>query len=60
MLGSLSAGILLPFTPLGSAIGFTPMPLAFFGVLAVMTGTYLALVERLKRRFFCASGWRES
>ena len=43
-------GTLLPFTRLGSLIGFTPMPLAFLLFIAVATGTYLLLVEFVKRR----------
>ena len=45
-------GVLLPFTPLAPWLGFTPLPPLFFGVLVVMIGTYLALVEVVKRWFF--------
>jgi Mg2+-importing ATPase len=44
------AGGLLPFTPLASWLGFTPLPAAFFLFLIVATGTYLLLVEMFKRR----------
>jgi P-type Mg2+ transporter len=44
------AGITLPFTSLGNTLGFTPLPLAFFLFLAGATGTYLLLVELVKRR----------
>jgi Mg2+-importing ATPase len=44
------AGGLLPFTPLSSWLGFTPLPAAFFLFLIVATGTYLLLVETFKRR----------
>jgi len=44
------AGIMLPFTSLGTTLGFTPLPLAFFLFLAGATGTYLLLVELVKRR----------
>jgi Mg2+-importing ATPase len=40
----------LPFTRLGSLMGFTPMPLSFLLFIAVATGTYLILVEVVKRR----------
>ncbi len=43
-------GGLLPFTPLASWLGFTPLPAAFFLFLIVATGTYLLLVEMFKRR----------
>jgi Mg2+-importing ATPase len=41
---------LLPYTELGSLIGFTPLPLIFLLFIAVMTSTYLLLVELVKRR----------
>jgi Mg2+-importing ATPase len=44
------AGIVIPFTSLGSILGFTPLPLTFFLFLAGVTGTYLLLVEIVKRR----------
>ena len=43
-------GTLLPYTELGSLIGFTPLPIAFLLFIALATGTYLLLVERVKRR----------
>jgi P-type Mg2+ transporter len=44
------AGILLPFLPFASALGFMPLPGAFFPFLFVVTSTYLLLVEVVKRR----------
>jgi P-type Mg2+ transporter len=52
VVGSVLVGIALVVSPLGAAIGFTPPPMAFFGVLALLTATYLALVEGLKRRLY--------
>jgi len=43
---------LLPFSPLASALGFTPLPGAYFAFLAVATITYLFLVEIGKRILF--------
>ena len=43
-------GTLLPYTRLGSVIGFTPLPLTFLLFIALATATYLALVEVVKRR----------
>lgn len=43
------AGIVLPYTPLGAALGFAPLPALFFLFLAVATITYLLLVEIVKR-----------
>jgi P-type Mg2+ transporter len=44
------AGGLLPFTPLASWLGFTPLPPAFFLFLIMATVAYLLLVELFKRR----------
>lgn len=45
-------GVLLPFSPLTSVLGFTPLPGPFFTFLAISTATYLFLVEIAKRRLF--------
>jgi len=42
-------GTLLPFSPLASALGFAPLPVAYFAFLAVATIVYLWLVEVGKR-----------
>jgi Mg2+-importing ATPase len=42
-------GTVLPFTPLGKLLGFTPIPWMFLLFIAVATGTYLMLVEFVKR-----------
>jgi P-type Mg2+ transporter len=43
-------GMVLPFSPLGRLLGFTPLPLSYFVFLVAATGTYLLLVELVKRR----------
>ena len=43
-------GAIIPFTPLASWLGFTPLPAAFFLFLVLATSTYLLLVEMFKRR----------
>ena len=43
-------GVALPFTPAGRLLGFTPLPLSYFLFLVPATGTYLLLVELVKRR----------
>jgi Mg2+-importing ATPase len=43
-------GMLLPFTPLANPLGFTPLPLAYFALLAGMTSLYLLLVQLVKSR----------
>jgi len=45
-------GILLPFSPLATVLGFTPLPGPFFTFLAISTATYLLLVEWAKRFLF--------
>jgi P-type Mg2+ transporter len=47
-------GAILPYTPLASLFGFTPLPAAFMGILLVMIATYLLLVDVGKRVFFRA------
>jgi len=51
-LGSVAAGLILPFTPLGRWFGFTPLPFGFLAILALMVIVYLALVEVGKSFFF--------
>ena len=48
-LATVAVGIILPFSPLAGALGFTAMPASYFGFLAVATGAYLTLVEFAKR-----------
>ncbi len=43
-------GTLLPYTRLGSVMGFTPLPLTFLLFIALATATYLLLVELVKQR----------
>jgi Mg2+-importing ATPase len=46
-------GSSLPFVPVvGPFFGFTPLPLAFFGVMAALVLAYILLVETAKKRFF--------
>ncbi len=51
-IGSVAVGLILPFTPLGALFGFTPLPLGFLAILAVMVVVYLTLVEFGKSFFF--------
>jgi len=43
-------GAVLPVTPLAAALGFTPLPLAYYLFLVGVTVTYLLLVQVVKRR----------
>jgi Mg2+-importing ATPase len=43
-------GAVLPFTRAAAALGFAPLPPAFFGFLTLVTATYLVVVELVKRK----------
>jgi Mg2+-importing ATPase len=45
-----ATGVILPFSPLADALGFTPLPALYFLFLLVMTVVYLLLVQLLKGR----------
>lgn len=49
------AGVWLPYSPFAAALGFVPLPLAYWPILAVMIVMYLALTHGMKiwfhRRF---------
>ncbi len=51
-LSVVAIAILLPFTPLGTFLGFTPPPLLFFLILAIMVIFYLLAVEQAKQWFY--------
>lgn len=50
--GVVVVALALPWTPLAPLLGFTALPPRFFLFLALVTATYLALVEVVKRRLF--------
>ena len=45
-------GMLLPFMPFATLLGFTTPPLMFYLLLMVTTAAYLLLAEQIKRIFF--------
>jgi Mg2+-importing ATPase len=51
-LACVMTGALLPFSPLASLFGFSPLPLGFFAILGAMIVTYLLLAELGKAFFF--------
>jgi Mg2+-importing ATPase len=53
-LGVVTVGTLLPATPLAHALGFQPLPGAFFAALTGMVTGYLVLIEIGKRLFYRA------
>ncbi|HEU5441656.1 MAG TPA: magnesium-translocating P-type ATPase [Ktedonobacterales bacterium] len=48
VLAVVMAALILPYTPLAVDLGFVPLPALYFGFLAVMTITYLGLVQVAK------------
>ena len=42
--------VILPFTSIGSVIGFAPLPITFLLFVGLATATYLLVVEGVKRR----------
>ena len=52
VLGVITIGAVLPYSPFSHDLGFTALPAGFFAVLAGMVALYLLLVELAKRRFF--------
>jgi Mg2+-importing ATPase len=57
-----AAGIALPYTPVANALGFVPLPPAYYIFLVAATLSYLALVEVMKGRIMgrpAAHGTRE-
>ncbi|HUK36441.1 MAG TPA: magnesium-translocating P-type ATPase, partial [Vicinamibacterales bacterium] len=49
-LAVVAVGMYLPFSPIADLLGFAPLPLEFFGFVAIATAAYLVLVEVVKRR----------
>src|SRR5262249_10907669 len=44
-------GILLPFSPIAPHLGLVVPPLKYFGILVLLIGAYLFLVETVKNVF---------
>jgi Mg2+-importing ATPase len=51
-LGVVLAAALLPFSPVGAALGFVAPPVELYAILAAMVVFYLAAVELMKRWFY--------
>jgi P-type Mg2+ transporter len=45
-------GALLPASPVGPALGFSPLPFGFFAALVAMVVAYLVLIELGKTIFY--------
>ena len=48
---ALTAAVIIPLSPVGPFLGFTPMPLVFWPLLVAIVAAYLGLVEVVKRWF---------
>jgi Mg2+-importing ATPase len=51
-LAVVAIAILLPLSPLGPTLGFVPLPVRFYPVLAALVGAYLVAAEAVKRWFY--------
>lgn len=51
-LGVILIALALPFSGLAPMLGFVPLPPAYFGLLAVLLGTYLLVAEGCKQWFY--------
>jgi Mg2+-importing ATPase len=56
-LSCLAIGIAIPFTPLGTFLGFTPLPPSYWLLLVLMVVTYLLLVDAGKVFFYKVCGY---
>jgi Mg2+-importing ATPase len=45
-------GAVLPYSPLGPLLGFTPLPLSLLGAISLLGLTYLILVQAVKTWFY--------
>jgi P-type Mg2+ transporter len=52
VLSVVAIAVLLPYTPLSEALGFTPLPLALLGAIAGLSATYLLVVQVVKSWFY--------
>ena len=51
-LAVVAAGVALPYSPLAPMLGFVAPPPAFFAILVVLIGVYLALAQICKQRVY--------
>ena len=56
VLAVVALATVLPYTPLGSLLGFTRLPLSLMGAIALLTVTYLFLVQAVKSWFYSRHG----
>jgi P-type Mg2+ transporter len=56
VVGGVLAGVGVVVSPFGAVLGFATLPPLFFGVLVLITVTYLGIVHVLKRYLYVSSG----
>lgn len=52
MLGMVTLGVVIPYLPFAHWLGFIPLPAGLLGIIALLTVTYLLLVQWVKSRFY--------
>ena len=52
VLAVVAIAAVLPYTPVGSLLRFTPLPLSLLGAIAFLAVTYLLLVQAVKSWFY--------
>ncbi len=52
VLATVTVATLLPYSPLGDLLGFTPLPASLLGAIALLAVTYLMLVQAVKAWFY--------
>jgi P-type Mg2+ transporter len=52
VLAAVSVATVLPYTPLGRLLRFTPLPVSLLAAIALLTVTYLLLVQAVKSWFY--------
>jgi Mg2+-importing ATPase len=58
-LACIAIGTIIPFSPIGSFLGFVPLPPQYWILLVLMVATYLLLVDAGKVFFYkiCGCVW---
>jgi Mg2+-importing ATPase len=56
-LGIIAATVLIPFSPVGTILGFQPLSVQLLGVLAVIVTAYVVCAEATKRVFYRKIKW---
>ena len=52
VLAIVAVAVVLPYTPVGSLLGFIPLPLSLLGAIAALAVTYLLVVQAVKSWFY--------